>query len=245
MFIYHENHTMSFSIFEEYPELLCKFSTRQLGNFRSYGKSIQGAQIILKLFDIKPDIVVAMAQSHNKHVAFVEKDNGGTVINETDGMVTLDKNLFLGTIFADCVPLFFYDHIKKVIAVCHAGWRGTILKIVEQIIFQMLQKGARIDNIVVAIGPHIGACCYDVSEIRARKFLNYFNDSRVVFKSENKWRIDLGQANKILLKKLGITDKQIDSPICCTACQSDKFFSYRKDTRETFGEMLGLIGLKN
>ncbi len=80
---------------------------------------------------------------------------------------------------------------------------------------------------------------------RADIFRTVFPDSQVVFQTEGKWHIDLGLANKLQLIQSGILAFHIDASISCTSCQNDRYFSYRKDSPETSGEMIGIIGLKS
>jgi YfiH family protein len=242
MIIKNNNKTISFSMFSRFPELLCVMSTRNLGNLTH--KPFTSAKPLLNLYNIALDNFVAMEQVHGAGVSETEKADSGKLVSRVDALVTKTKNLYLSVKTADCVPVFFYDPVQKIVGVSHAGWRGTLLQIVKKTLEQMKKLGSKPGNIFAALGPHIAGCCYDVPEERARLFLEEFNDDFIVYKNANKWFLDLGTANKKLLLESGIIESQIDAPISCTSCQVDQFFSNRKEGINA-GRMLGIIGMKN
>lgn len=239
------NQFITFSIFEKFPELVCVMSNRQLGNLNVGKLPIENASPLLKLLNIPLTQFVSMRQRHTNIVASVGQKQGGTLIQDTDGLIAEGKNLFLGVKAADCVPLFFYDPVEKIVATAHAGWKGTLGEIAVKIVQKLQKLGTVPKNLFVAIGPHIGGCCYKVQHERAQLFLDKFNDSRVAFQIKDEWFVDLGFANKQQLLVAGIEPVHIDASITCTSCQNDLYFSFRKDSKETFGEMLGIIGMKN
>ena len=245
MLIKNLNHTISFSLFSEFPELLCVMSDRALGDLNVGRLPIENAQTLLNLYQIPLTQFVGMRQIHGVTVQLIDQSNQGTLLPNTDGLVTVTTQLFLGVKAADCVPLFFYDPFKKGIAVAHAGWRGTLNNICQNVIRKLQDTGSDPENIFVGIGPHIGGCCYDVTAERAKLFLENFRDPKIAFQNEGKWFLDIGQANKTQLLESGVKPEHIDASLTCTSCQNNLFFSYRKDNKETFGEMLGIIGIRN
>lgn len=257
MLIKNPNHTISFSIFSKFPELLCIMSTRTWGDLNVGIKPIENVRPLLDAYKIPLKKFVSMRQRHSLNIEEVFNIQGGTLIEDSDGLITKDRLFFLGVKAADCVPLFFYDPIQKIVAVAHAGWRVTLGKIVVEIIKKMQKSGSDPKNIYVAIGPHIGGCCYDVPEERALLFMKLYSSSEpalagesrssrlVVARSNNKWYLDLGFINRLQLLNSGIPLEHIDSPIICTSCQNDTYFSYRKEGPDNFGEMLGIIGVRN
>ncbi len=161
-----------------------------------------------------------------------------------DAVVTNKPHAAVGVFVADCVPILLADIKKRVIGAVHAGWRGTLGGITTNAIREMNSYGSQPGNIIAVIGPHIGMCHYDVPEERAKKFLAAFGDDRKVASFfEGSWHVDLGWANYRQLLAQGITQEHIDAPPTCTACQIDTYFSYRKDSKETFGEIMGVVGL--
>lgn len=254
MLINHSDGTLFFSVFAEFPEMDCFFTTRKQGDLTVGKKSI--SDNVRKFLSTKriSGSFLGMEQIHGADVVRVDQTVPYEVSPKTDGIITIETNVFLGVNTADCVPLFFYDPVKKIVGAAHAGWKGTIgfdLKnsgnfaenIVTNVIHKLQDIGSDPKNIRVAIGPHIGGCCYSAPEERAAIFIKKFNNDRMAFRSEGSWYIDLGLANKHILINTGILDEHIDAPIACTSCQNDQYFSFRKDGK-IMGEMLGVIGMK-
>ena len=159
MLIKNPNNTISFSLFSEFPELSCMMSTRKWGDLNVGIKPIENALPLLNAYKIPLKNFVSMRQRHTLNITEVTNLNGGTLIQNTDGLITSNTNLYLGVKAADCVPLFLYDPSKKTVAVAHAGWKATLGKIAENVIQKMKSLGSDPKNILVAIGPHIGGCC--------------------------------------------------------------------------------------
>lgn len=184
-----------------------------------------------------PDTIYAQ-QIHGNRVAVVSACDLGKTIAGVDGLVSKDS-VRLSVHSADCVPVLAWEENAGVIGAAHAGWRGTLGNIAGNLMRGMYALGADPKKIRVSIGPHIGVCCYEVPEDRAKKFLPYatrfFN---------NAWYIDLGRANVVQLTDAGILRKNISVSNQCTACHSDRYFSYRKDLpagRQAYGEQIGVI----
>ncbi len=195
-----------------------------------------------------PYNLIMPEQVHGTEIVVVSSKDIGKKIPNVDGLVgklTSDQNFTLGVFVADCVPLLFLDPKKRIIGASHAGWRGTLGKITKNIIDTMKTLGAQQKDILVSIGPHIGMCCYDVSADRAKLFREEFHDEpKVSSLIEGKWHIDLGYANFLTLIDAGVLTNHIDGLPTCTSCQIDTYFSYRKDAKETFGEMMGVVAWK-
>lgn len=157
---------------------------------------------------------------------YLPKDN---VLNY-DAIVTTRDNLAICIKTADCVPVFLVDRVKKVIAVVHAGWKSTALEITAKAV-QLLQKkygSSRLD-ILAAIGPSIGHCCFEVDNATAESFFKQKNNEAFLFPGArpNKWMLDLPEANRRQLMNGGIPDANIDVSDLCTSCRQDLFFSHR------------------
>ncbi len=130
---------------------------------------------------------------------------------------------------ADCSPILFYDDIKKVIAVAHAGRQGAFKNIVANVIQSFINNfGSHVKDIYVVIGASIGACCYEVgSEIyEEAKELNL---EYAMIKKDESYYLDIGKILKKQLLKLGVLEKNIEISNECSCCQNDKYFSYRAD----------------
>lgn len=173
------------------------------------------------------------------------KNFGGSDIKSVDALMTDEKGIPLVTFYADCTPLFFLDPVKKVVALAHAGWRGTVLNIGPKTVKAMQKEyGSNVENILAAIGPSIYKCCYEVGDDVAVKVKEALNEWEKVLeqKHDGKWMLDLQAANYIELINCGIPEKNITVSQMCTYC-SDEFYSYRRDRGMT-GSMAAFIELK-
>ena len=147
-----------------------------------------------------------------------------------DAIVTTRANLAICIKTADCVPVFIVDKEKKVIAVVHTGWRGTALDICTRVI-RLLQSQYRSEphDILAAIGPAIGRCCYEVDQATAEAFRGK-NDSGFFLqpgRKKDKWMLNLVEANRRQILGTGVPESNIDVTGYCTTCNQDMFFSHR------------------
>lgn len=150
---------------------------------------------------------------------------------EADGLVTNIKKVPLLIFTADCVPLVFYDKIEGVVALAHAGWRGTFGNIAEEIVKTLTTKfSSNVENIKVIIGPSVSAESYEVSEELVEKFAVH-NIENYYKKRDGSYFLDLWKINEALLEKTGIRKDNIVLMNLCTVKDNDKFFSYRLDEK--------------
>jgi YfiH family protein len=147
-----------------------------------------------------------------------------------DAIVTNRANLAICIKTADCVPVFIVDKVKKVIAVVHAGWKGTALEISAKVIRLMQnQYGSQPADILAAIGPSIGKCCYEVDQATADAFRGQ-NNSEFFLQhgsKKDKWMLDLPEANRRQILAAGVPESNIEVSDYCTTCNQDMFFSHR------------------
>jgi len=148
-----------------------------------------------------------------------------------DGLVTNEKNIPLITFFADCVPIYFYDPVKSVVALAHSGWKGTVSKIGALMIETMSEEyGSRSEDIVCAIGPSICKSCYEVSEDVYEAFMRSYSEEECnelfTYKGKDKFLLDLHLACKYNLLGAGVLEEHIAMPDICTCCNSNILFSY-------------------
>ena len=171
------------------------------------------------------------------HIA-TEEDAGKGVLPdkerlfEIDGLMTGEKNLPLITFFADCVPLIFYDPVKKVIATSHSGWKGTVGKIGAKTVAMMEeQMGCKREDILAVIGPSICQDCYEVSKDVAVEFENNFSkkqyEEMIIEKINGKYQLDLWKANEFILLDAGIKKEHLAVTDLCTSCNPEFLFSHR------------------
>lgn len=201
-----------------------------------------------EIFDIPNDKIYSVRQVHGTEVKIIDKQSTKLVSNEKyDGLLTNKKGIALCTYHADCAPIYFYDKNKKVIGLAHSGWKGSLNNISSSMILMMKKEyGSKVEDVLVAVGPSIGDCCYevkdDVASLFEKTFSNAFNKG-IIIKRENKIYLNLWKANKLNLLNLGIKKENIKLSEVCTSCNIDKFFSYRKE-KGTKNRMIAAIGLK-
>ncbi|WP_025845037.1 peptidoglycan editing factor PgeF [Brevibacillus agri] len=177
------------------------------------------------------------------------KESLGDVIAATDGLFTQQKGVLLTSFYADCVPLYFLDPASGAIGLAHAGWKGTVGRIAEEMV-KALQTHykAKPGDIRVAIGPSIGGCCYEVDErIMTQVRTSAENWKTAVSAStEGKYMLDLRQLNTEILREAGISRANMLVTDWCTSCRTDLFFSHRKEAGpgKMTGRMASYIGWK-
>jgi hypothetical protein len=153
-------------------------------------------------------------------------------IREIDGLITNEPGVPLITFYADCVPLFFYCPTKKVVALAHSGWRGTVAGIGQKMVERMVQEyGCRRQDILCAIGPSICQDCYEVSRDVIEEFEAVYTEeelqSMVYAKGNGKYQLDLKKACGYNFLKAGILRSQICEAEICTCCNPELLYSHR------------------
>lgn len=191
-------------------------------------------------------------QTHTTNVAVVREEDRGTRFMETDGMVTNVPGICLVTFYADCVPLYFVDPVKKVIGLSHSGWRGTVHKMGKVTVEKMAEVyGTNPADVVAAVGPSICQDCYEVSEDVIAKFRDSFEEchwQQLFYQKEEqreagKYQLNLWKANELVLKKAGIPKDQIAVTNLCTHCNPNVLFSHRA-TGGKRGNLSAFLALK-
>ena len=188
--------------------------------------------------------LVHMQQIHSDKIVIVDP----TLHNfenppECDALITDQPNIPLMVMTADCTPVLFYDPKQKVIAVAHAGRAGALKDIVPKTI-QKMQNDFRsqLTDIIVVLGPSIGACCYEVGEKIAQEVTQRGYGLAVVYENE-KYSLDVNAIIHHQLKEMELPPEHIEDLAICNACQNETFFSYRADKQKT-GRFAGVLMLK-
>jgi purine-nucleoside/S-methyl-5'-thioadenosine phosphorylase / adenosine deaminase len=187
--------------------------------------------------------IVTMRQVHGDNIVEV-KDKKLKEAGEADGMLTMEDEIFLGVLTADCVPILMIAPRLKLVAAIHAGWRGTLVGIAEKAVRLLAnQHHVVADEIEVALGPSIGPCCYEVKDDVAGPLLKRWGDiAKVSIQTRNgKIYLDLRQLNHDVLAQAGISEAKIFQIGRCTSCSPYDFFSYRREKCET-GRQISFIG---
>jgi YfiH family protein len=190
---------------------------------------------------------------------------------KADALATCTPGLLLGVQTADCVPILLADARHRVVAAIHAGWRGTLARIAVKTLGRLrMEFETRPRDVVAALGPAIGRCCYEVGPEVAQAFATQFHAAadwfdgpfdQVAHGEEPLWlpwlsmmppghvpppprvRLDLRAANRWQLADAGVPDTKIAVSDLCTACRTDLVFSYRREGVKT-GRMMAVIGMR-
>lgn len=153
------------------------------------------------------------------------------IVSSADAQITNDKDVTLVTYYADCTPVFFVDTVKYAIGLAHAGWRGTVGRISVNTVNAMVKEfGTNPEDLVCAIGPVIGKCCYEIDTECANQFkaLDEIDADAVLHdKGNGKFMADLALTNKLLLISCGVKSENIVISDLCTKCNSDLLWSHR------------------
>jgi YfiH family protein len=197
--------------------------------------------------EIEPKHIATCKQVHGNHIEIVQ------MVPETppvaDALVTSVKGVFLAVKTADCLPVLLLDRSRGIASAVHAGWRGTVKRILPKVVECMSdQFGSRPEDLVAALGPAIGPCCYEVDDtvlnpIREsipdpERFITVVNNGNTASR-----RIDLALVNRFELIAKGVREENIHDVNLCTCCNPDLFFSYRRDGALS-GRQISLTGFR-
>jgi polyphenol oxidase len=220
------------------------FGTKTLGDSRSIHTAISYFQ----KQKIQYKALVIPHQIHSVNIAVVDSSHilgAGNIVHlpDVDGLITKEKDVMLTIETADCVPIMFADRVNHIVAISHQGWRGSLKKMAVKMVEKMLEIGAKKEQIQVAIGPCIGMCCYSVHEDRYAEFMFEFEDydDTIFVYHGGKHYLNLARLNYLQLVDYGIKKDHVDFFPFCTSCDKNRFYSYRRDTKQTFGEMLSFV----
>jgi YfiH family protein len=206
-------------------------------------------------------VLVGVKQVHSAIVRVVKKEDGalegrlqteeGKALWEGDGLITDVPGVLLGVGTADCVPVLVVDVTKRVVAAFHAGWRGTVARIVERGVTMMQEEyGSQAGDMVAAVGPSIGPCCYTVGEEVSSEFGKQFEYAKELFvhtADTGEIRLNLWEANRCQLLDAGVGEASIAMIGECTACAGSqsgalRYFSHRGE-HGVAGRMLNVVGV--
>jgi YfiH family protein len=160
--------------------------------------------------------------------------------DDADAVVSTTPGVAACISVADCVPILIGDPRSGAVAAVHAGWRGTLAHVTVRAVEALVREvGAAPGDLLAAVGPAIGPCCYEVSQEVAQAFRDDLGP-RVAEPRTGSSRVDLWLSNELLLRKAGLSRERIEVLGRCTACEGDTFFSHRRDRGRT-GRQVGFI----
>eukprot|EP01025_Chloroclados_australasicus_P055150 TRINITY_DN6611_c0_g2_i1.p1 TRINITY_DN6611_c0_g2~~TRINITY_DN6611_c0_g2_i1.p1 ORF type:complete len:285 (-),score=19.46 TRINITY_DN6611_c0_g2_i1:72-899(-) len=211
-----------------------------LGSGDVYEYVIENRKLVANTIGIDSTQLVFPNFSHSNNVKVIDEftkldpiTQNHPDLTNTDGLVTKMKNVCISVLGADCVPLIFYDPVKHVAGVAHAGWRGTVNKIAQNTVRLMQNQYECVaKDIVVCIGPSIGPDAYEVGTDVIEAVLKTFGTKEGLILNENsktgKGYLDLWEANRRQLIDIGIVNENIQVAGICTYNQHENFFSSRR-----------------
>lgn len=213
-------------------------------NFRRIGASV----------GVRCEDMVLSKQTHTTNVRVVTaEDRGKGILRErdytdVDGLITNVPGICLVTSYADCVPLYFVDPVKRAVGLSHSGWRGTVGKIGKKTIELMQETyGSDPADILAAVGPSVCMECYEVSEDVIRQFQDTFAEeswTELFYRKPNgKYQLDLWQANSLIFREAGILPEHIAVTNVCTHCNSKILYSHR-EAGDRRGNLCAFLALK-
>jgi len=167
-------------------------------------------------------------QLHSNKVIFISSESDLNRQEGGDAIISSKRNFFIGIKTADCVPILLSDRNSSFVAAIHAGWRGTFYKVLDKTIKKIVKEfNCNPKDIIAAIGPSIGMCCYEINLSLWEKFNQRFTLAPDDFNQiGKKYYLNLQSINKNLLNNNGI--ESIDLILNCTKCD-ESFYSYRRD----------------
>jgi YfiH family protein len=198
-------------------------------------------------------VVIPTSVEGSRTTSFGERDSSTTLgmtggakivhIPNADGLITNKKNVFIGIVTADCLPVIFYDGKKSIVGIAHAGYKGLLSGVLPKMLKAMKKMGADVKDMKVAIGPAIGVCCYEVYQERIKMFDNVFKGIEAYQIRDGKYFLDLKNIARQILTLDGIQQKNIEVSDICTKDNVKNFYSFRGEGPKNFGEFATIVGI--
>jgi polyphenol oxidase len=187
---------------------------------------------------------LAFARVRQVHGCRVVEAGAGTEpMEEADAVVSAAPGVAACVSVADCVPVLLADPRSGAVAAVHAGWRGTIDGAVAAGVRALVDRhGARPGDLLAAIGPAIGPCCFEVSRDLAERFRERMGPSFATPRNHGS-RVDLWRANEALLRGAGLSRRRVENLNRCTSCEDVTFFSHRRDEGRTGRQVAFIAGV--
>lgn len=239
-------HVTAFSTTRISPFPLQAEEVKQMGNYAAFNvtdycgdlpeRIERNKEWLCKELNISSEQLWLPRQTHTEHVKTIDtaflslsKEQQKEQLQEVDALITNLPQQCIGVSTADCVPILIYDETHQAIASIHAGWRGTVKRIAEKALNEMLQKyGTEASMCKAVIGPSISLEAFEVGEEVAEQFLKANFPSSIISRNYPKPHIDLWAANAIQLEALGMELTNIQIAGICTYQHADTFFSARQ-----------------
>jgi hypothetical protein len=190
-----------------------------------------------QFFGKMPGDFICTDQTHTTQVMRVGRRHAGCGVTrerpytDVDGLVTDEPGVILSAFYADCVPLYFVDPVRRAIGLSHSGWRGTVGRMGRATLDKMAHEfGTKPEDVRALVGPSICKDCYEVSTDVADAFYAEFpgHEREILLdKGAGKYQLDLWKANEIVLREAGVLPEHLSVAGLCTCCHPDLLFSHR------------------
>ena len=232
MFEPDESGVFRLSRWADWDWLVHGFSTRSTGDFLDWPSD----EVISERFGAVPSGTAMLKQVHSGRCIRADRPWAGDR-PEADAVCTNQPSVLVGVRTADCLPVLLVDPYVRAVAAVHAGWRGVVARVLPNALELMsFEYGSRSGDIEAAVGPGIGACCFEVGEEVASQFSDDFVNRR-----GTKPHVDLAAVLREQLRQAGVG--RVAAARHCTSCNLDQYFSHRAERGDT-GRMLALAGLR-
>lgn len=196
--------------------------------------------LFFKKLGLDKRIIISADLVHGNRVVIVDDVSESSVISKCDALISNNPKHLLSLTVADCLPIYFFDKNKSVIAIAHAGWRGIVSNIAKEVINTFIdQYDSNVSDIEIYLGPHIKSCHFEVKDDVASQFQGAY-----ILNSAGGKYIDLAGVVKGQALDLNILESNIHISSECTHCLENKYFSYRRDKPQELQTMLAYISFK-
>lgn len=212
---------------------------------------IENRRRLFKFFGINHEEIVSLNQVHGTDIVDAGKDNTGegalpgSAIRDADAMITINPKLTLCSYSADCLLIYYAAIDTPLVAIAHAGRRGTLGGIAEKVVEQICSRyGVQPGRLLTFLAPSICKNCYTVDSTLAEEFTHagWGGLAYIEPADGGLWNLDLAEINRAQLIRAGVDKDNIDQSSLCTSCRSDLFYSYRRERGKT-GRMIGFISM--
>ena len=240
---------LSFKLFSHYQELLYGLSeiadgamNAGGGETKEYARAQANRHQHFANLGFTPSAVVSAVLSHGTQIHEGKPADGGIYLQDADGIVTSARDLLLTVTTADCFPVYLYDPGKQAVGLLHAGWRGTASGIIHNALQAMQDKfGSTPSDILVAIGPGIQACHYEVHDDVLGRFAKY---PAACIVRDGKTYLDLPRVLAAHAQSSGIRPKNIEVSFLCTYEERTRYFSARRNPDAPLETMVAYVAVK-
>jgi polyphenol oxidase len=239
---------LTFPNFNNHPDVMIAMSFKPDKNMKAYydlhkdEEALVNRERFLEKLNLSGKSLVSVKSVSGSNIEIVTEKHLGHFIDNTDGLITASKNVYLALTVADCLPVVFFDPQKEIIGLLHCGWKGIEKKIIEKAIKKMKDTfNSNTRGILAVIGPGIGNCHFEVKEDLLKKFVSYPE----AFRKENgKIFMDLKLVAQKKLEINGLLERNISVSADCTYCQQEKYYSFRREKSEPLKAMMVVAGIK-